>query len=32
MRILIAFIVGLVLLFFAHRVFKRLQGNFAQEL
>jgi ABC-2 type transport system permease protein len=32
LRILIAFVVGLVLLFFAHRVFKRLQGNFAQEL
>lgn len=32
LRIMIAFFVGLVLLFFAHRVFKRLQGNFAQEL
>lgn len=32
LRILIAFVIGLVLVFFAHRVFKRLQGNFAQEL
>ena len=31
-RMLIALIVGLVLLFISHRVFLRLQGNFAQEL
>lgn len=31
-RLLVAFVVGLVLLFVAHRVFLRLQGNFAQEL
>lgn len=32
LRMLIAFVVGVVLVFFAHRVFKRLQGNFAQEM
>lgn len=32
LRILIAFVIGLIFVFFAHRVFKRLQGNFAQEL
>lgn len=31
-RLLIAFVIGLVLLFVTHRVFLRLQGNFAQEL
>ncbi|WP_307319610.1 ABC transporter permease [Microbacterium sp. SORGH_AS_0862] len=32
LRMLIAGLIGLVLVFFAHRVFTRLQGNFAQEL
>lgn len=32
LRLLIAFVVGLVLLFVAQRVFSRLQGNFAQEI
>ena len=32
LRMLIALVVGLVLLFGFHRVFARLQGNFAQEL
>lgn len=32
MRLGIAFAVGLVLLFISHRVFLRLQGNFAQEM
>lgn len=32
LRMLIAGLVGLVLLFVSHRVFTRLQGNFAQEL
>ena len=32
LRMAIAFLVGVVLVFLAHRVFKRLQGNFAQEL
>ncbi|MFG6402037.1 MULTISPECIES: ABC transporter permease [unclassified Microbacterium] len=32
LRMLAAFGVGLVLLFLSHRVFVRLQGNFAQEL
>nr|WP_026059525.1 ABC transporter permease [Microbacterium yannicii] len=32
LRLLVALLVGLVLLFVAHRVFLRLQGNFAQEL
>ena len=32
LRILIAFIIGVVLVFMAHRVFTRLQGNFAQEM
>ncbi|KNY07444.1 ABC transporter permease [Microbacterium sp. GCS4] len=31
-RMLVALLVGLVLLFVSHRVFLRLQGNFAQEL
>jgi ABC-2 type transport system permease protein len=31
-RMLVALAVGLVFLFFSHRVFLRLQGNFAQEL
>ena len=32
LRILIAFLIGVALVFIAHRVFKRLQGNFAQEM
>lgn len=32
LRLLIALAVGLILLFACHRVFNRLQGNFAQEL
>lgn len=32
LRMLIAFVVGVALLFVAQRVFARLQGNFAQEL
>jgi ABC-2 type transport system permease protein len=32
LRMLAAFAIGLVLLFLSHRVFVRLQGNFAQEL
>lgn len=32
LRMLVAGLVGLVLLFISHRVFTRLQGNFAQEL
>jgi len=32
LRMLIAAVVGLALVFLAHRVFTRLQGNFAQEL
>ncbi|WP_366246885.1 ABC transporter permease [Microbacterium sp. 67-17] len=32
LRMLIAGLIGLVLLFISHRVFTRLQGNFAQEL
>jgi ABC-2 type transport system permease protein len=32
LRLLIAFLVGLVLLWLAHRLFARIQGNFAQEL
>ncbi|MEN2738045.1 ABC transporter permease [Microbacterium sp. X-17] len=32
LRMLVALVVGLVLLFVGHRVFRRLQGNFAQEL
>jgi ABC-2 type transport system permease protein len=32
LRLIIAFAVGLVLLFISHRVFLRLQGDFAQEL
>lgn len=31
-RLAIALVVGLILLFVSHRVFLRLQGNFAQEL
>lgn len=31
-RLLIAIVVGLILLLISHRVFLRLQGNFAQEL
>ncbi|MDY0830354.1 ABC transporter permease [Microbacterium sp. BG28] len=31
-RMLVATLVGLVLLFVSHRIFLRLQGNFAQEL
>jgi len=32
LRLLVTFVVGLVLLFIAQRVFDRLQGNFAQEI
>ncbi|KDA06607.1 sugar ABC transporter [Microbacterium sp. CH12i] len=32
LRTLIALVIGVVLLFVSHRVFLRLQGNFAQEL
>jgi len=32
LRIVIAGVIGLVLLFVSHRVFTRLQGNFAQEM
>ena len=32
LRMLIAGVIGVVLLFIAQRVFTRLQGNFAQEL
>lgn len=32
LRMLIAFLIGVVLLLLSHRVFVRLQGNFAQEL
>jgi ABC-2 type transport system permease protein len=32
LRLIIALLVGLVLLLLSHRVFLRLQGNFAQEL
>jgi ABC-2 type transport system permease protein len=32
MRMLIAFVIGLVVLWLCQRVFARLQGNFAQEL
>jgi ABC-2 type transport system permease protein len=32
LRTTIAALVGLVLLFISHRVFTRLQGNFAQEM
>jgi len=32
LRLGIAFVVGVVLLFVCHRIFLRLQGNFAQEL
>lgn len=32
LRMLVALLIGVVLLFVSHRVFRRLQGNFAQEL
>jgi ABC-2 type transport system permease protein len=32
LRLGVAFVIGLVLLFFSHRIFVRLQGNFAQEM
>lgn len=32
LRILVAFVIGVILVFIAHRVFTRLQGNFAQEM
>lgn len=32
LRLIVAFVVGLVLLLLSHRLFLRLQGNFAQEL
>lgn len=32
LRILIAFLISVVLLWISHRVFQKLQGNFAQEL
>lgn len=32
LRILVAFVIGVMLVFIAHRVFTRLQGNFAQEM
>lgn len=32
MRMLVAFLIGIVVLWFCQRVFARLQGNFAQEL
>ncbi|MCU1550173.1 MAG: sugar transporter [Glaciihabitans sp.] len=32
LRLIIAIVVGLVFLWFAHRLFTRLQGNFAQEI
>jgi ABC-2 type transport system permease protein len=32
LRLVVALVIGLVLLFVSHRVFLRLQGNFAQEL
>jgi ABC-2 type transport system permease protein len=32
LRMLVAFVIGVVLLFVAQRIFSRLQGNFAQEL
>jgi len=32
LRLAVAFVIGLVALVFSHRVFLRLQGNFAQEL
>lgn len=32
LRIVVASLIGLVLLFVSHRVFTRLQGNFAQEM
>ncbi len=32
LRLLIASVIGVVLLYFAQRIFTRLQGNFAQEL
>jgi len=32
LRLVVASAVGIVLLFLCHRVFVRMQGNFAQEL
>ncbi len=32
LRLIVALVIGLVLLFFSHRAFLRLQGNFAQEI
>jgi ABC-2 type transport system permease protein len=32
LRLVIALVIGIGLLFASHRVFLRLQGNFAQEL
>ena len=32
LRMFIAAVIGVLLLWFAHRVFNRMQGNFAQEL
>ena len=32
LRLVIALLIGIVLLLASHRVFLRLQGNFAQEL
>jgi len=32
LRLIIVTLIGLVFLWFAHRVFSRLQGNFAQEI
>jgi ABC-2 type transport system permease protein len=32
LRMLIAGVIGVVFLFISHRVFTRLQGNFAQEM
>lgn len=31
-RLLVAFVIGLILVVVSHRLFRRLQGNFAQEL
>lgn len=32
LRLLVVFLVGLVLVWVAHRIFRRLEGNFAQEM
>ncbi len=32
LRLLVAFLIGLVLLWLSHRLFARIQGDFAQEL